>query len=141
MQEYTMKVHKAKVGYVAEMLIEEKKENTKARDNIELVFIVDRSGSMSSSYPKIFNKIIPLLLDKLHYPENKDVHYITFESSTEYRNIKKSTFLNSEEKALGGTNMKGVFKELEKVIKNENVSYRILTLSDGDLFDSRETSN
>ena len=97
-----MKVHKAKVGYVAEMLIEEKKENTKARDNIELVFIVDRSGSMSSSYPKIFNKIIPLLLDKLHYPENKDVHYITFESSTEYRKIKKSTFLNSEEKALGG---------------------------------------
>ena len=136
-----MKVHKAKVGYVAEMLIEEKKENTKAKDNIELVFIVDRSGSMSSSYPKIFNKIIPLLLDKLHYPENKDVHYITFESSTEYRNIKKSTFLNSEEKALGGTNMKGVFKELEKVIKNENVSYRILTLSDGDLFDSTETSN
>ena len=136
-----MKVHKAKVGYVAEMLIEEKKENTKAKDNIELVFIVDRSGSMSSSYPKIFNKIIPLLLDKLHYPENKDVHYITFESSTEYRKIKKSTFLNSEEKALGGTNMKGVFKELEKVIKNENVSYRILTLSDGDLFDSLETSN
>ena len=38
-----MKVHKAKVGYVAEMLIEEKKENTKAKDNIELVFIVDRS--------------------------------------------------------------------------------------------------
>ena len=136
-----MKVHKAKVGYVAEMLIEEKKENTKAKENIELVFIVDRSGSMSSSYPKIFNKIIPLLLDKLHYPENKDVHYITFESKTEYRNIKKSTFINSTEGASGGTSMKGVFKELEKVITNENVSYRILTLSDGDLFDSKETSN
>ena len=139
-EEYTMKVHKAKIGYVAELFIQEKKDSTKPREDIELVFIVDRSGSMSSYYPKIFNKIIPLLLDKLHYPENKDVHYITFESSTEYRSIKKSTFINTQEKALGGTNMKGVFKELEKVIKNDKVSYRILTLSDGDLFDSRETS-
>ena len=139
-EEYTMKVHKAKIGYVAELYIQEKKDSTKPREDIELVFIVDRSGSMSSYYPKIFNKIIPLLLDKLHYPENKDVHYITFESSTEYRSIKKSTFINTQEKALGGTNMKGVFKELEKVIKNDKVSYRILTLSDGDLFDSKETS-
>ena len=94
-EEYTMKVHKAKIGYVAELYIQEKKDSTKPREDIELVFIVDRSGSMSSYYPKIFNKIIPLLLDKLHYPENKDVHYITFESSTEYRSIKKSTFINT----------------------------------------------
>lgn len=107
-EEYTMKVHKAKIGYVAELYIQEKRIPPNQED-IELVFIVDRSGSMSSYYPKIFNKIIPLLLDKLHYPENKDVHYITFESSTEYRSIKKSTFINTEEKALGGTNMKGVF--------------------------------
>ena len=140
-QEYTMKVHKAKVGNVAELFIQERKETTKTNNNIELVLIVDRSGSMSSSYPIIFKKIIPLLLDKIHYPENKDVHYITFESYTEYRKIQKKTFLNTDEKALGGTNMKGVFKELEKVLTNENTYYRILTLSDGDLFDSHETSN
>ena len=139
--EYTMKIHKAKIGYVAELFIKEKKENRKSLNNIELILIVDRSGSMSSSYPKIFNKIIPLLLEKLHFPENKDVHFITYESNTEYRKIKKETFLNTQECALGGTNMKGVFIELEKVLTRDNLSYRILTLSDGDLFDSHETSN
>ena len=37
--------------------------------------------------------------------------------------------------------MHGVFNELEKIIVNPNLSYRILTLSDGDLHDSQETSN
>ena len=140
-QEYTMKLHKAKVGYVAELLIEEKKDKNKFSNDIELILIVDRSGSMYDSYPKIFNKIIPLFLEKIHYPEDKDVHFITFESHTEYRKIKKEQFLKEKEEALGGTSMKGIFKELEKVLTKENLSYRILTLSDGDLDDSRETSN
>jgi len=84
-----MKVHKAKVGYVAEFFLKEKKEDSKYSNDIELILIVDRSGSMYYSYPKIFNKIIPLLLEKLHYPKNKDVHFITFESHTEYRKLKK----------------------------------------------------
>ena len=140
-QEYTMKIHKAKIGYVSELYIEEKKDKSKYANNIELILIVDRSGSMYESYPKIFNKIIPLLLEKLHYPEDKDIHFITFESRTEYRKLKKETFINTKEEATGGTNMKDVFQELEKVLTNENLSYRILTLSDGDLFDSHETSN
>ena len=37
--------------------------------------------------------------------------------------------------------MRGIFKELDKVLTKENLSYRILTLSDGILRDSRETSN
>ena len=140
-QEYTMKVHKSKLGYVSELFLKEKKDNSKSSNNIELVLIVDRSGSMHSSYPKIFNKIIPLFLEKLHYPENKEVHFITFESRTEYRKLKKETFINTQEHALGGTEMRGIFKELDKVLTKENLSYRILTLSDGILRDSRETSN
>ena len=141
-QEYIMKIHKAKIGYVAELNIKEKKEkNSKASNNIELILVVDRSGSMYDSYPKIFNKIIPLLLEKLHYPENKDVHFITFESSTEYRKLKKETFVKTQESALGGTYMRGIFKELEKILTKENLSYRILTLSDGELDDSYPTSN
>ena len=141
MTEYTMKIHKAKVGYVGELLLKENKEKSKFSDNIELILIVDRSGSMYDSYPKIFNKIIPLLLQKLNYPEDKDVHFITFESSTEYRKLKKKYFLDNREQALGGTYMSGIFKELEKVLTKENLSYRILTLSDGELDDSSQTSN
>ena len=44
------------------------------------------------------------------------------------------------EKPRGRTYMKGVFRELEKILVNENSAYRILTLSDGDLLDSKETS-
>ena len=36
--------------------------------------------------------------------------------------------------------MSGVFEELKKILINNNLSYRILTLSDGDLFDSQLTS-
>ena len=139
--EYTMKIHKAKVGYVGELLVKENKGKSKFSDNIELILVVDRSGSMYDSYPKIFNKIIPLLLQKLNYPEDKDVHFITFESSTEYRKLKKKYFLDNREEALGGTSMSGIYKELEKVLTKENLSYRILTLSDGDLDDSEQTSN
>ena len=44
--EYAMKIHKAKVGYVAELFIKEQKEKSKLSNDIELVLIVDRSGSM-----------------------------------------------------------------------------------------------
>ena len=121
MTEYTMKIHKAKVGYVGELLLKENKEKSKFSDNIELILIVDRSGSMYDSYPKIFNKIIPLLLQKLNYPEDKDVHFITFESYTEYRKLKKKFFIDNREEALGGTSMSGIFKELEKVLTKENI--------------------
>ena len=139
--EFTMKIHKAKVGYVGELLVKEIKEKSKISDNIEIILIVDKSGSMYESYPKIFNKIIPMFLEKLNYPEDKDVHFITFESFTKYRKLNKKYFLNNIEKASGGTCMSGIFKELEKVITKENSSYRILTLSDGILGDSSYTSN
>ena len=139
--EYTIKLHKAKVGYVAELYIKEKEEFSKSND-IELIIIVDRSGSMGQSYTKLFKKIIPLLLDKIHYPPNKKVHFITFDSEIEYRKLTKNEFLNAQkENARGMTYMHGVFDELQTILINKDSSYRILTLSDGDLHDSKETSN
>ena len=139
--EYTIKLHKAKVGYVAELYIKEKEDFSKSND-IELIIIVDRSGSMGQSYTKLFKKIIPLFLDKIHYPQNKQVHFITFDSSIEYRKITKDGFLNAQnENARGCTYMHGVFDELQKILINKDSSYRILTLSDGDLHDSKQTSN
>ena len=139
-QDFIINVHKAKVGYVAEFYIKEREDQSKLND-IELIMIVDRSGSMGDSYTKIFQKVMPILLEKLHYPENKPVHFITFDSNIEYRKITKDKFINSNnEYARGCTYMHDVFKELEKILVNKNSSYRILTLSDGDLHDSKETS-
>ena len=138
--EYTIKIHKAKVGYVAELFLKEIKD--KAINDIDIILIVDRSGSMGSSYTKIFKEIIPEFLEKLNYPENKIVHFITFEDSVEYRQLTKENFLNpKKEEALGCTYMAGVFKELEKIMTIPNSSYRIITFSDGDIFDNKKTSN
>ena len=60
----------------------------------------------------------------------------------EYRKLTKNEFMNAKgENARGCTYMHGVFQELDKILVNEKSAYRILTLSDGDLHDSRETSN
>ena len=140
--EYKLKLHKAKVGYVAELYIKEKEDQNIKSNNIELIMIVDRSGSMGQSYTKIFQKVMPLLLEKIHYPQDKKVHFITFDSTIEYRKIDKNGFLNPlKENARGCTYMHGVFEQLDKIITNQNSSYRILTLSDGDLHDSPQTSN
>ena len=140
--EFIMKLHKAKTGYVAEMYVKEKEDKLGKSNNIELIMIVDRSGSMGQYYTKIFKNVMPLLLDKIHYPHDKKVHFITFDSVVEYRQIKKEGFLNPQnEKARGCTYMQGVFSELEKILDKKDSSYRILTLSDGDLHDSKATSN
>ncbi len=140
--EYKIKLHKAKVGYVGELYLKEREDLNAKSNNIELIMIVDRSGSMGQYYTKIFAKVMPLLLEKIHYPQNKKVHFITFDSSIEYRTIDKNGFLNPvNEKPRGCTYMHGVFEKLDKIITNQNSSYRILTLSDGELHDSRETSN
>ena len=139
--EYKINIHKAKTGYVAELFVKEREGQSNLND-IELIMIVDRSGSMGQYYTKIFQKVMPLLLEKINYPQNKKVHFITFDSEIENRKLTKEEFLNPQrENARGCTYMEGVFQELEKIIVNQNLSYRILTLSDGELHDSRETSN
>ena len=142
MPEYKIKLHKAKKGYVGELFLNEIKDPSGKSNDIELIMIVDRSGSMGQSYTKLFTKIIPLLLEKINYPTNKKVHFITFDSEIEYRKLTKNEFTNAEnEYARGCTYMHGVFDELEKILVKQDSAYRILTLSDGDLHDSRETSN
>ena len=89
---YNITLHPYKNGYIAEVNIGESKSGKYT--NYELIFIVDRSGSMCSSYPILINKIIPYLLDKLKYPENKPTHFITFEDYVDYRKFTKSDFLN-----------------------------------------------
>jgi hypothetical protein len=126
-------------GYIAEVNIEE--SNFGGNSNYELILIVDRSGSMRSSYPVLINKLIPHLLDLLKYPENKEVHFIAFEDFVEYRKFTKKDFLSCTEPALGAIEkMTDVFPELEKIFipENQKTPFRILTLSDGELVVSEE---
>ena len=58
--DYKITLHSYKEGYIAETKIENSKSGKYS--DYELIFIVDRSGSMSRSYPILINKIIPYLL-------------------------------------------------------------------------------
>ena len=132
--DYNLILHPYQEGYIAETTIE--KSNSGKFSDYELIFIVDRSGSMHRSYPKLINKTIPYLLDKLKFPENKPTHFITFEDYVDYRKFTKKDFLNCTEPAPGAIEkMSDVFPQLRKIFvpKNENTPFRILTLSDGEL--------
>ena len=131
---YNIILHSYKNGFIAETNINKltSGENT----DYELIFIVDRSGSMRSSYPILINKIIPYLLDKLKYPENKPVHFITFEDYVDHRMFTKKDFLNCHEPAPGAIEkMTDIFPQLKKIFipKNKNIPFRVLTLSDGEI--------
>ena len=136
---YNLILHPYKNGYIAETTIEQSKSGKFS--DYELIFIVDRSGSMCSSYPKLINKTIPYLLDKLKFPENKPTHFITFEDYVDYRMFTKKDFLDCTEPAPGAIEkMSDVFPQLRKIFvpKNENTPFRILTLSDGELVVEKE---
>ena len=133
-KDYNIILHPYKKGYVAETSIDQSKSGKNT--DYELILIVDRSGSMSYSYPILINKIIPYLLDKLKFPKNKQTHFITFEDYVDYRKFKKSDFLNCKEPAPGAIEkMSDIFPELKKIFipKNQKTPFRILTLSDGEL--------
>ena len=131
---FNLTLHSYKNGYIAEANIGKSKSG--AYSDYELVFIVDRSGSMSCSYPILINQIIPYLLDKLKFPENKPTHFITFEDYVDYRMFKKSDYLNCKEPAPGAIEkMTDIFPQLRKIFtpENEKTPFRILTLSDGEI--------
>ena len=136
--DYRIILHPYKGGYIAEANIE--KSESKFTD-YELIFIVDRSGSMCESYPILINKIIPYLLDKLKFPENKKAHFITFEDYVDYRMFTKDDFLKCNEPAPGAIEkMTDVFPQLRKIFipKNQKTPFRILTLSDGEIVVAEE---
>ena len=136
---YNLTLHSYKKGYIAEATIDESKSGKYT--DYELIFIVDRSGSMHRSYPILINKIIPYLLEKLKFPENKPTHFITFEDYVDYRKFTKKDFLDCKEPAPGAIEkMTDVFPQLRKIFipKNEKTPFRILTLSDGELVVEKE---
>ena len=138
-ENYNLILHPYQNGYIAETTIEKSKSGKFS--DYELIFIVDRSGSMMTSYPKLINKTIPYLLDKLKFPENKPTHFITFEDYVDYRKFTKKDFLDCTEPAPGAIEkMSDIFPELKKIFvpKNENTPFRILTLSDGELVVDKE---
>ena len=107
----------------------------------EFIFIVDRSGSMGTSFNYIITKSIPEALTELGYEEKK-IHLITFDSNINYFLLSKSELSKFNLHSGGNTYMSVSFSILRKIleISRQKCNHlRILVISDGMIGDQANT--
>lgn len=107
----------------------------------EFIFIIDSSGSMNGYFEVIIKNIIPDVLKKLKYEQEK-IHLITFSDQVNYYKLTIDELINSNLESGGDTYMSGVYDKLNdifKEFKDKNTDIRIFTISDGVIFDQKET--
>ena len=107
---------------------------------IPMIVIIDRSSSMHPNFSVLINRVVPHALHLLNYDLNEKIHLITFDSHTEYYEIKISDMIDMDIEARGRTLMAPSIDKLREILgqhKFENV--RIMVISDGDLHDQEET--
>ena len=136
----TLFAHKCKEDYVSEITISKTLINAKTDPvSVETIIILDISGSMGFNVNRILTKILPNMLTQLNYLDDDIIHLITFESSVEYHQMTKKLLENSTIESMGGTRMRNIFDELSKIILTKQTCFRILTISDGEVWDQTET--
>ena len=104
----------------------------------KFIIILDQSGSMGDSIPKIVNKIIPKVLTNLS--DQTKATLITFSEESAVYSGDKDYFSNLELTAYGCTYMSKALEQLNLIIDNLEYgsSLRILVISDGELHDQEE---
>ena len=129
------KINKKYLGNIdlSNLKIENSSKETK------FIIILDQSGSMGQSVPKIVNVIIPMLLNKI--TNQKTATLITFSDSSQVYTGDCEYFSKLDLKANGCTYMSRALEQLENILTNleEGVSIRILAFSDGELHDQEQT--
>ena len=107
----------------------------------DFIIIFDESGSMGNNVHKMLSQVFPSLLEKLEFPAKKKIHLISFESSTNLIEMNIGDLKSSHENCKGGTNMSRVYEFVQKVFSNNpnQKYYRILTVSDGEIWDQQKT--
>ena len=130
-------LYKHSTKYLANIDLSNYDFSTKSKDT-QLIIILDKSGSMDQSVPKIVNQLIPKIIDNLQL--KTDVILITFHDSSEIYKGDAKYFSDLELQAWGSTFMSYALDQLEKYLSNltSNIPLRILVFSDGDLHDQDE---
>jgi len=117
--------------------------SSSSSSDITTIVILDRSGSMTSSMEIITHSFLPRLFTELNYKDNQPIILITFDNTSvmetyDFSEIKKGIDVIPQ----GCTYMKPALESLKILLENNlNKNLRILTISDGDLFDQTESVN
>jgi hypothetical protein len=97
---------------------------------------------MYGSIDKITKLFLPELFTKLNYLDNQPITLITFSNTSEivtydFSEVKKGLYIDPN----GGTYMTPALENLKNFLENFNINknIRILTISDGELFDQENT--
>lgn len=110
----------------------------------KMIIILDISGSMGQLVPKLIQDIIPSLLEDLYQNDpNYSIDLVTFgDDANLYKGNANEIKSHKEIKANGRTFMAKaldlLYSEMEKEVSSVK-NYRILSLSDGDLWDQERT--
>lgn len=140
---YNLKLHPmGEKEFIGTIKIEESlNEVMESSELIETVVILDRSGSMSDAVRRVTNEIIPLFLAKLSYESQKIIHFITFDTKAQLFTVTIDRMKSLTIRAQGGTNMAPAVVKLEEVLQNFDIngSIRVLTISDGQVGDQKES--
>ena len=131
-------IYKYNQKYLGNMNLSNLKIKNSSKET-KFIVILDQSGSMGQSVPKIVNVIIPMILNKLH--NQSDATLITFHDNSEIYTGNAEYFSKLDMRALGCTYMCYALNQLESYLSKleEGVSLRILVFSDGDLHDQDQT--
>ena len=131
-------IYKYNQKYLGSMDLSNLKIKNSSKET-KFIVILDQSGSMGQSVPKIVNVIIPMILNKLH--NQSDATLITFHDNSEIYTGNAEYFSKLDMRALGCTYMCYALNQLESYLSKleEGVSLRILVFSDGDLHDQDQT--
>lgn len=127
--------------FIGTIWIEDDGNSTENSISIQTVIILDRSGSMGDEARRLTNEIIPLVLSKLSYKKSESVHLIAFETNTQHYSVTVENFESLSIQAAGGTNMAPAVRMCHSLFSSldANKPVRVLTISDGQVGDCRET--
>ncbi|KAI9348193.1 hypothetical protein BDR26DRAFT_1004672 [Obelidium mucronatum] len=107
------------------------------------VVFLDISGSMGNNVQKVVNEILPIMFYKLRCKPTDSVKLVTFDSVSDVHHSTVARLKELPIRAKGGTYMAPGISNLEKVLlalaDDHNNTLRLLTVSDGEIFDTEET--
>ena len=140
----TLNVYESIDNYIGKISISPSLfEKNTSFDDLTTIIVLDTSGSMGLTLQRIVNKILPKSLSKLQYKDDNEIKLVLFNSTTKgyKKTVKELSSFNVQ--PMGLSYLTPAIQEVEKIIqetieKNKNACFRILGISDGEIFDKEK---